>query len=253
MPAYAPPGAPPPYAPAAPPPYAPPFAPHGPFARRTAPLPPPPPAASVKAPKPPKPRSVLGRITLSLVCLALATLGAADLLGRSVPGTVYWAAALGVTGLGLVIGTWFGRARGLIALGILLAILTSAVGLGSRFDNNRWDRAVTWTPASVTELRSSYDAPRGDATLDLRKIDFADRAQNVSVDLGAGTLRVLLPPNVDVTVNSDIGVGNSRVLGETADGLGLNRTTRDSGADGPGGGTLDLNVDLGAGSLEVTR
>jgi hypothetical protein len=247
MPAYAPPAAP-------PPPYAPPFAPHGPFARRTAPLPPPPPTARARAPKPPKQRSVLGRITFSLICLALATLGAVDLLGNSVPGTVYFAAALGVTGLGLVIGTWFGRARGLIALGILLALVTSAVGAGSRISGDEgWNKPVIWAPASATELQGTYQAPRGDATLDLRKIDFTDRHDGILVKLGAGTLRVLLPPNVDVTVDSHVGVGNSRILGEDADGLGLSRSVIDGGADGTGGGTLGLNLDLGAGTLEVTR
>ncbi|MDQ1651297.1 MAG: hypothetical protein QOI35_497 [Cryptosporangiaceae bacterium] len=239
-----------------PPPYAPPYAPHGPFARRAATLPPPPPPVGPKPPKPPKQRSVLGRITFSLICLSLAALGIADLSGASITATVYVATALGVTGIGLVVGTWFGRSRLLILLGLVLALAATLVGAGQRFSHDdRWHHKTLWTPASLSAVQPDYQADSGDATLDLRGIDFTDTTtpKAIHVDLGAGTLRVMLPPKVDVTVASDIGVGTSRVLGTSADGLGLNRTTTDEGTDGPGGGTLDLDLKVGAGTLEVVR
>jgi len=88
-------------------------------------------------------------VVLSLICLAIGTLVIVDVAGASIAGTAYVAAALGVIGLGLVVGGWIGRARWLIIPGI---ILTGVLIFGTNVENwnSRHDggaRNVTWTPA----------------------------------------------------------------------------------------------------------
>src|SRR5205823_4532332 len=113
---------------------------------------PPPPAP--KPPKLPKERSRLGRVVLSMACLAIGILVIADAAGASVPGAAYVAAALGVVGFGLLIGAWLGRARWLIFPGIVLLLALGATSTAGNIDFDRhFDSGrkgnVTWAPLTV--------------------------------------------------------------------------------------------------------
>jgi phage shock protein PspC (stress-responsive transcriptional regulator) len=243
--------------------YRPPFAPHGPYASsspyaQSLGYPPAYPglAATPRPPKPPRERSSLGRLIVSLALLALGVLAVVDVAGASVPGTGYVAAVLGVIGLGLVVGAWLGHARVLIIPGILLTV---ALTVGSSVEN--WNvghpgRAanVTWTPGSVADLQSRYSIDAGNGTLDLSHVDFRDHSVSTEVRMDAGNLTVILPPDVDADVSAKVDVGSANVLGQHWDGLGqdTHRIT-DNGADGPGGGQLLLVTTLDLGKLEVRR
>jgi phage shock protein PspC (stress-responsive transcriptional regulator) len=256
-----------------------PFAPHGPYASSSpyaqslgyaAPPPPQYPGypGLVRTPPPPKPpreRSRLGRVVMSLVCLALGALAAVDLADRSIPGTAYLAVALGVIGLGLVVGAWLGRARWLIFPGLVLTFvlaIASTVGtLRAPWDGGPWTVGaagtrgnVTWTPASVAALDDRYVVDVGNGTLDLSKVDFRDHSVSLDVHVDLGNLVVILPPEVDVDVSAAVDGGSADVLGQHWDGLGNDRrSVRDNGADGPGGGNLRLNATVDLGKLEVHR
>jgi phage shock protein PspC (stress-responsive transcriptional regulator) len=241
-----------------------PFAPHGPYAgsgaysSATSTLPPVPPVPPVgqpmRAPRPPRERSYLGRLTLSLLLVVIGVLALADISGRNVTAGVYLAAALGTIGLALLVGAWYGRARGLIALGIGLAVALSAVGSDGRFGNWRSIGDETWQPMSVNEISDTYEHGVGNAQLDLTSVDFTNRSVVINVSVRAGDLTVTLPPTVDVTVHASIDVGNADVFDQHWDGVGLHpRTVTDNGTDGVGGGTLILNANVNVGNLEVTR
>ena len=250
----------PPFAPPPPPPppasgYRPPFAPHGPYAGpqqpwRTAP---PPPAKAPKPPKPPKERSKLGRITFFAVLVAIGLVAVLDLGGVAVPRSSYFAAALVTIALGLVVGAWFGRARGLIALALL-----ASTGLGISSANERlgvdgFTDPVTWQPRTVSAIADSYETPVGEATLDLRQVDFTGQKMETSVIMRAGSLKVLLPPKVDTVASVDVDFGSSTVFGNVADGPDLAQEATDHGLDGVGGGDLRLTVEMDAGDVEVIR
>jgi phage shock protein PspC (stress-responsive transcriptional regulator) len=238
------------------PPFAPPpFAPHGPF---VPPPPPPPPPPAPPMVRPPKPRSKLGGLMLSVILLAVGALAVVNLAGYHVPPSAFLATALGLVGVGLLIGTWFGRARGLIVLGILLSIVLSG-GLVAGWDSPRgwWNQAgtATWAPASVEAVQREYRQGIGDATLDLSKVDFSE-SDIVTIDIAVdlGTLKIKVPSSVDVTVNAQVDVGDASVFQEKWDGLGQSaRTITDLGEDGPGGGRLNINAKVDVGELEVTR
>ncbi|RIV38604.1 PspC domain-containing protein [Micromonospora radicis] len=245
--------------PAAPPTYRPPFAPHGPYA---GPPPPPPPSpspspAKPKAPKKPRERSALGAVTFSLIFVALGLVVILDLLGIfGIGASAYFAAALAVIGLGLLVGTWFGRARWLIALGLVTAVALGVATVADSYDRVRGvGGTVTWAPTDHRDLAVRYEQSFADALLDLRAIDFDQQDTEITVVINFGEATVVVPPNVDVTVATQVTAGDANVFGERRS-WGMDnqrRETVDLGADGAGGGKLRLNLQVNAGHMEVTR
>ncbi len=235
--------------------YRPPFAPHGPYAGpqqawRTAP---PPPAKAPKPPKPPKERSKLGRITFFAVLVAVGLVAVLDLGGVGVQLSTYFAAALVTIALGLVVGAWFGRARGLIALALLATIGLGISSANERLGVDGFTDPVTWQPRTVSGIADRYETPVGDATLDLRQVDFTGQTMETSVIMHGGTLKVLLPPKVDTVASVDVDFGSSTLFGDVADGPDLAHEVTDHGLDGVGGGDLRLNVKMDLGDVEVIR
>ncbi|MFC4146179.1 PspC domain-containing protein [Micromonospora mangrovi] len=231
-----------------------PFAPHGPYA---GPYPPAPPVARPpKPPKRPKERSPLGAVTFSLIFLALGLVAVLDLLDVfPVSAAGYFAAALATIGLGLLVGTWFGRARWLIALGLVTAAALGVATVAESYDRVRGvDGDVTWAPTDYRDLASRYENNFGDAVLDLRGVDFDKKETQITVAINFGQATVVVPPNVDVTTLADVNAGDATVFGNRSGGLeGKLRESTDVGPDGPGGGKLRLIVHVNAGNLEVTR
>jgi phage shock protein PspC (stress-responsive transcriptional regulator) len=249
--------------PPAPPGYQPPFAPHGPYAagpgyppasqsdQRPPAYPPQPP----RPPKPPRERSRLGIFTLSLVLVALGTVAAldmADIVQVNVAG--YFAAMLAMVGLGLVVGAWFGRARWLIAVGLVFAVALGIASAAERIDTRNFGSDLVWRPASAAALDDGYEQSFGSAKLDLRQVDFTGQTKAVSVRINAGDLEVMLPPTVDAQVRLDINAGDGTVFGTNWSGLRSSpHEVSDLGPDGAGGGNLRLSIHVNAGSVEVHR
>ena len=240
--------------------YRPPFAPHGPYGGYPPTLPPPPAPPKAKPPKPPKERSPLGLATFSLIPMAIGVVAILDLTNLvKVQPSTYFAAILLVIALGLLVGAWLGRARWLIFLGLAMA---AAIGISSvaeyqvAHDGPRGGRDVIWQPTSVQELRGDYRIAFGDATLDLREIDFTGQTEpiNVSVNLNVGSLDIVLPPDVDVSARVDVDAGDARVFGQSSGGFGQPAIdVTDLGDDGAGGGNIRLLVHVNTGDVEVTR
>ncbi|HET8659417.1 MAG TPA: PspC domain-containing protein [Micromonosporaceae bacterium] len=240
--------------------YRPPFAPRGPYAGGGAyPPGPPPPAPAVseppRSPRPPREPSRLVRVVLSLACVALGVLAAADLTGARVRPSAYFATGLGIIGLGLLAGAWVGRARWLIPLGLATTVALGISSGAEGFDHIRPSAGdVEWRPRTFEQLDARYELGTGEATLDLRELDFTGRDETVVATVRFGTLRVILPPDVDVDVRADINAGDARVFGVSWGGINqAARQLSDDGDDGPGGGQLHLTVHVNAGDLEVDR
>ncbi|MFC8846990.1 MULTISPECIES: PspC domain-containing protein [unclassified Micromonospora] len=245
----------PPVAAPAPPGYRPPFAPHGPYAQGPQPVPPTP-HPPARPPKRPRERSPLGAVTFSLIFLALGVVAVLDLLDVvEVGAAAYFAAALATIGLGLLVGAWFGRARWLIALGLVTAAALGVATVAESYDRVRGvDGDVTWAPTDRRDLADRYENNFGDAVLDLRAVDFDKQETQITVAINFGKATVVVPPNVDVTTIADVNAGDATIFGNRSGGLdGRLRETTDLGADGPGGGKLRLYVHVNAGDLEVTR
>lgn len=131
----------------------------------------------------------------------------------------------------------------LIPLGIFAAgTATEGLDIGS-------DRV---TPTAVSQIDGqdfSHDV--GDVTYDLTAVDFTGEDVEMGVDVGAGTLLVEVPEDVTVIVDAQVGAGQLDLFGERTDGLNVTRDGTFAGISG--GGTLDLELDVALGELEVSR
>jgi phage shock protein PspC (stress-responsive transcriptional regulator) len=213
------------------------------------------PAWRTPPPAPRRPRSVLFPLTLSAMAVVLGVLGALDASGVAIPAATYWAWALGVVGIGLLIGTWFGRSRGLIVVGLLLipvlAVTAAANQLGD-LDLRRGATDVTVTPTTVAQVEAiDGDYGAGSITYDLSRVDFAGEDVQMSARVGAGELVVLVPRGVEVTVDAEVGLGEADVIGTTQGGPGIDLQVTKPGA--PDAGTVTLDLSVGLGTVEVSR
>jgi len=216
----------------------------------TAPVPvaPPPPGAPVQ------PRSVLGRLVFAAVLFAIGVVGIVDLAGAPVPASAYFGVPLAVVAAGLLVGAWYGRARALIALGVVLTIPLAVVATVERWDLSSVSANVTWEPTSLDALQDSYRAGVGNAVLDLSAVDFTGRTETVDVRVDVGNLTIILPSTVDVTATAQVDIGNATVFGREWNGIGQSeQTVVDTGSDGPGGGEITITASVDVGDLEVRR
>ncbi|HUF31982.1 MAG TPA: PspC domain-containing protein [Acidimicrobiales bacterium] len=201
-------------------------------------------------PSPPTPRSRLSLLVGSSLLLlwgAAATLEAAR--AARVDLQVVLGLSVVIVGIGLIAGTWFGRPRGLIALGVTLLALTVVIavvdiplrgGVGER----------RWSPAAASEVEGSYRLFVGDAVLDLSDVSFRDDRE-IEVRMGLGALTVIVPDEVDVEMRARVSLGELDAFGHQDQGAGnRRRATIEGDADGP---TLRLVARLGVGTLEVRR
>jgi phage shock protein PspC (stress-responsive transcriptional regulator) len=197
-------------------------------------------------------RSYLGAVTWSSL---LVFAGGAWLLDASgavdVDLGVVVALGLALVGVALVVSAWFGRARGLIVLGIVLALVVGVLGLvdvplrGGIGD-------PTYHPRTMAAVDGDYALGVGNLAVDLRDVDFSGSTRTVHAQVGIGQLDVTVPEAVRVVVDAHVGVGAARVFGHDPDTCCptdvhvLRRGT-------PGGGTLRLDTEVGAGKLVITR
>ena len=213
---------------------------------------------SVPAP-PPRPRSILGALTMAALLIALGGLALADLAGWLYPEAWhYLATALGVVGIGLLVGTLFGRARWLIVVGLLLmpfllVTATAAAVLPSwSFGSEFGDRV--FHPVAVVELPPSYELAAGSMLVDLTDLDLTDldgTSRALEVAVGAGDVIVRLPDAMVGTVEARAGLGRIAVNDRERVGIGPVETIRFPDASGTASGGLQLTVRLGAGNLEI--
>ncbi len=231
------------------------------FAPQTAGVTPPPgvPAYPVWAPAPPPPpkqRSILGRATLSVALIVVGLLvGWNAATDSDVPGRIVFAAALAVVGVGLVVGAFAGRARGLVVWGVLLTALASVAAVVPDVPVHGGVGDRVWRPTSLDQLRSEYRLGIGDAELDLSQLDLSTAGrQRVDVRQGVGDLTVVVPADVVVRIDADVRAGDLRLPDlPSIDGTDLSERVVVPEGSAPGSAVLVVDAELGLGSLEVRR
>jgi phage shock protein PspC (stress-responsive transcriptional regulator) len=226
---------------------------------------PPPPGASappgwypLPPPRPAPPRSPLGRITASLAVVTAGALVAWNFASdNDVSTEVVLAACLAVVGLGLVVGAFVGRGRGLIILGAFLALATTAASFNPvGFRGGVGDRV--WHPRSVEAVQDHgpYRLGVGDSRIDLTDLDLTGgRSVRVDARLGLGSLDITVPEGVTVRVIGDVQAGSVQILdNERQDGTDVHEDVVDPvdavDATAP---QLTIDAEIGVGELEVFR
>jgi hypothetical protein len=167
----------------------------------------------------------------------------------SVDFGVVAAIALTIVGAGLIASAWIGRARGLVVLGVLLALVVGAFGaIDVPIRGGIGD--VTYRPATRAGVHHRYRMAIGRLELDFRNTSLAHHRTDVTATVGIGRLVVRVPDDVRLVVRGHAGVGSVSFFGdERGRCCPANEHLVRRGL--PGGGTLVLDARVGAGDVAV--
>jgi phage shock protein PspC (stress-responsive transcriptional regulator) len=224
------------------------------------PPPPPPDQAAAWGPPPPRRprrRPFLGPLTFAValiatgLALALDNLDVVDLtLGQVL------AVFLTVLGAGLLVGTWWGRAWGLIPIGLLAVPVVAFTALAGPVPVRGGVAERLFQPATPAEVRPSYRLAGGEMILDLSRVRFGPGAPPVEASVAGGRLLVVLPDEVAADVRGRVGVGSLDLLGHQDAGAQVDSTITEPAAKAPAKGaapTVKLDLMAGYGVIEVRR
>jgi phage shock protein PspC (stress-responsive transcriptional regulator) len=211
---------------------------------------PPIPPALPRLPRRPRERSILGRLTLSALLLLAGVAWMADLTGATQvnPGFVL-ALALGIVGAALVAGAWFGRALGLIGLGVVLTAaccVVAAINVPLRGGIG----AHTYRPATAADVRSRYELAIGNLVVDLSQLPADSPRQHITVRNGVGQARITVPYDADVTVHARVDAGHLSLFDQPGDGGWHARDTVHVVGTGV---HIDIDAQVGFGQVKVER
>lgn len=203
-------------------------------------------------PPPPRERSMLGRFTLSVGLIVLATMALLDVAFTRIDmdPVHYLGAAVAVIGLGLIVGAFVGKALWLILIGaLLLPALWIAALLPSSIDFSAGE--FTFEPMTVSDVEGPYEQGFGTMTIDLTQLSVDDLAEvgRLEASLGFGELVVRMPNDADFTLVAHVGMGVVQGPLPSSQGIGVDVTT--SVGDDPS--AFELDLDVGAGTITITR
>ena len=193
-------------------------------------------------------------VSLIVLGLTLSGLGVVQGLGFALPLAAYLAAALLIIGLTLVAATWLGLARGLLPVGVLLAIAVLIVTAGGPELRVPVEANHSRAYATLAELPVAGDSEDfGKLSIDLSQLAVtADASYTAHVDVGQ--LEVTVPEGAHVIVNYTADMGAVRAYGnEVQAGSELTGQVPDPQRGQPSQHTLTLNLSVDAGNIQVQR
>jgi hypothetical protein len=187
--------------------------------------------------------------------------GVAWLLGQTglleLSATTVLSALLLVLGAGMVATPRSAGGGGLVVLGL---VLTVALASATAVDVGLLQRGVgerSFRPTTTSEITDPFQLGIGAITLDLTDLDADELAgQRVEVQVGVGELVVLLPPAsvVPIDLVAEARAGEIDLFSERTDDGGTNLRRLFADETGPEGApTLELDLDVGLGSIQVVR
>lgn len=189
--------------------------------------------------------------------VALGLVGAAILILLARADTwpsagVGWVFVL-VAGLVVLWASSERRMRGLFLALITLTAIVLASAVAAIVTAFSWfdvslgdgvgDRA--YVPASTAEVKQTYTLGVGNLKLDLSNVRTTGPL-DVKAKVGIGELRVIVPPNATVVLDSHAKAGSIEALGRRDDGRNAHVLVGNRG-------TLHLDADVGAGRIDVVR
>lgn len=199
--------------------------------------------------KPRTPPSPLGQITIGVTIISLGLMAAIDRLSPAIDADPrhYFALAVVTLGLGVLVGTFFGKARWLIPIGLLLVPVMVGTSVAYAFDGN-WDTPQVIRPADFAGLAATYERDAGELVIDLTDLPWSGQTVTFSAEVGVGELQLLVPAGVAVEARGDVGVGEFATVAGSEGGFGIDRTFT---IGGTGVGTVVANLEVGIGRIAV--
>ncbi len=171
-----------------------------------------------------------------------------------------WAAAAGgetvvaitviVAGAAILIGAFVRPVRWLVLPAVTLALSAGAVSAsGIDLDGGVGER--DYRPASVADLRDEYQLGMGELVVDLRQTDLPSGDVPVGIDLGIGEARLIVPADVCVATDAQVGIGEVRTFERHNEGVDVDvEDLPDAAGDTT---RLLVKADVGVGSLRIGK
>ena len=201
-------------------------------------------------PPAPRPKSRLTPITLAVMALALGSIWIADVAGADVHPSVYPGTVLALTAVALLVGTWFGRAKLLIPIGIISAVLTAAftvIGPGPYGER-------IYEPTTAAEVKTTYEHGAGRLVVNLENVDDVSALDGraITVDSRVGLVQVIVPTSLDAEIRSTVDGGHitgpAVVVNRDHGGQESVMVARHDGRP-----LVTIDVDLKFGKIEIYR
>ncbi len=159
----------------------------------------------------------------------------------------YLAVAVGIAGLGLLVGTLWGRSWGLIALGlVLMPALIAATVVRVPLRGSFGERS--YQPQTVAEIPDKYELAAGSLKIDLRDIDLDQGPVVIVATVGFGEVEVLVPVGAATTIDARSGFGEVVIDGASSGGINVVKS-----AEWPGSGSIIVDLEVGFGSARIDR
>ncbi|MBT2376553.1 PspC domain-containing protein [Streptomyces sp. ISL-111] len=212
------------------------------------------------APAAPGPRSIGGLVFLT--ALVAGGLGTGLSWEQQPLGTalqIGLVAALAVFGLGLLVSSALGRTGfGTVLMAMVTAVLLAGATMLPKEISTDWARQE-WRPAEVAAVQQRYELGSGDARLDLSGVVVPPgETVRTRLEVGAGRAAVVVPAGVTVKVRAEAGLGEIRLEEGQRVQVRINsdqtsRRTLPPPKGSKPAGTIELEVEVGVGQVEVSR
>ena len=193
---------------------------------------------------------------LKLTLLGLGVLGLLFVLSvlsfwaAAAGGDVVVAGAVILAGLALVASAFARPARWLILPALALAI-PAAVVAAAGIDLDGGIGEKRYRPGTVADIRDRYEVGAGSLTVDLRDVDLPPGEQRVRVNVGMGEAVVLVPDDVCVSTEAELGAGGVQVFDRETGGVDVDFD--DVHTPPTGTARLVVEADVGFGAVEVAH
>ena len=169
-----------------------------------------------------------------------------------------WAAAAGgetvvaiaviAAGVAILVGAFVRPVRWLVLPAVALALSAGAVS-ASGIDLDGGVGARDYRPASVADLRETYQLGMGELIVDLRQTDLPPGDVRVGIDLGIGDARLIVPDDVCVATDAEVGIGEVRTFELQNEGVDVD--VDDLPDASPDTTRLLVKADIGLGALRI--
>ncbi|REE98228.1 PspC domain-containing protein [Thermomonospora umbrina] len=216
-------------------------------------------ATAVRPERAPHPRQRTPALT-SVTLLGALAVGAAMIPAATASDSgahgaqLVMAPALAVIGLGLLVGGWFGRARGLTTVGAMLTVGLLATTAAAEIPGDARFGDVEWRPSEAPHSEQTYRVAVGDGRLDLTALPLpVGRRVRINAQVLAGRLRITVPNNVRVEVDGRAALGDITVDGRVTGGPNARVDTVMEPETGQAPAVIELRIRARLADVEVNR
>jgi phage shock protein PspC (stress-responsive transcriptional regulator) len=191
-------------------------------------------------------RAALG-IGILILCGLIAIAGA---WAAAAGGETVVAITVVAAGVAILVGAFVRPVRWLVLPAVTLAISAGTVSAaGIDLDGGVGER--DYRPSSAADLRDTYQLGMGELVVDLRQTDLPSGDVPLGIDLGIGEARLIVPDDVCVATDAQVGVGEVRTFERHNEGIDVD--VEDLPVASADTTRLLVKADVGVGSLRIGK